>query len=286
MKIGSKEHKELFCRSFIESHLEFEPEQLPWPVLDSIALERVQSIPFWREAISTEREAGAMVKAFAETITDPLLQEAVALQAREEARHARLIEFFVSHYHINISPPREAVVPIQIKTAFLDFGFGECLDSFLAFGLYEIARQSHYFPEALFNIFNPILNEEARHIMFFINWVTYQQIQEGRRAKWLRGVDALWHYWRALQDKIKAFSGSDEDKQEGFTATGASSFMDNLTPELFLSTCLQENAKRMSVFDKELLQPQLMPTLAKIALPMLKLGLGNQSKPITQFSKS
>jgi hypothetical protein len=31
MKIGSEAHNELFCRSFMESHLEYEPEQLPWP---------------------------------------------------------------------------------------------------------------------------------------------------------------------------------------------------------------------------------------------------------------
>lgn len=283
MKLGSEEHKELFCRSFIDSHLEFEPEKLSWPVLDSVALERLHGIPFWREALSTEREAGAMVSAFAATISDPLLREAIALQAMEETRHSRLIEFLINHYDIQISQPPEPALPSNIKTAFIDFGFGECLDSFLAFGLFGIARQSSYMPEAIFDIFDPILNEEARHIMFFVNWVTYQQIHEDRRANWLRGVDALWHYYRALQYKIKAFGGSDEEKQEGFTATGAMNFMDNLTPELFLSTCLQENAKRMSVFDQRLLQPQLLPRLAKIARRIIRLTPQRQSNSTPQL---
>ncbi len=60
MKLGSEQHKELFCRSFIESHLDYEPEQLPWPELDSVALERLRGIPFWKEALITEREAGLM----------------------------------------------------------------------------------------------------------------------------------------------------------------------------------------------------------------------------------
>ena len=140
-------------------------------------------------------------------------------------------------------------------------------------------------PEAIFDIFEQILNEEARHIMFFVNWVTYQQIQEGRQANWLRGVEALWYYRRAFQDKIKAFSGSEEEKQEGFTATAASNFMDNLTPELFLSTCLEENTRRMSVFDQQLLQPRLLPKLAATALRILKLRPGRQSHPATQFSE-
>lgn len=124
MKLGSEEHKELFCRSFIESHLEFEPEKLPWPVLDSVALERIRSIPFWKEALSTERQAGAMVSAFAATISDPLLREAIALQALEETRHSRLIEFLINHYNIQISQPPEPVLPSNIKTAFLMKNWG------------------------------------------------------------------------------------------------------------------------------------------------------------------
>ncbi len=283
MKIGSENHKELFCRSFIDSHLKFEPEQLSWPTLDSVGLERLRGIPFWKEALSTERSAGAMVNTFAATVSDPLLQEAIALQGMEEDRHAKLIGFLINHYDIQISQLNEPIVPNNIKTAFLDFGFGECLDSFLAFGIFEIAHQANYFPEALFDIFNPILDEEARHIMFFVNWVTYQQINQGRKANWLRGGHALLHYIRAFQDKLKAFDGSMEDQQEGFTATGASNFMDNLTPDLFLSSCLQENARRMSVFDKNLLQPRLIPKLAKIALRTLRLTSRRPTNPTAQF---
>lgn len=285
MKIESENYKELFCRSFIESHLKFEPEQLAWPTLDSVALERLRSIPFWKEALNTEQEAGAMVSAFAATISDPLLREAIALQGMEEARHARLIGFLINHYNIKISSPPEPVLPDNIETAFIDFGFGECLDSFFAFGMFGIARQVSYLPEALFDIFDPILDEEARHIMFFVNWVTYLQINQGHKVNWLRGVHALWHYGKALQHKVKAFSGSDEERQEGFTATGASNFMDNLTPELFFSTCLQENARRMSIFDQRLLQPQLIPTLAKIALRITRLIPRHQSNPKAQFSE-
>ncbi|GAA6614624.1 ferritin-like domain-containing protein [Scytonema sp. NUACC26] len=284
MKLGSENHKELFCHSFIESHIKFEPEELPWPTVDSVTLDRLRGIPFWKEALITEQRAGAMVRAFADTISDPLLQEAIALQAMEENRHFRLIKFLLNHYDIEISPLAEPVLPSNIKTAFLDFGFGECLDSFLAFGLFGIARQAGYMPEPLFEIFDPILNEEARHIMFFVNWATYSQINEGK-SRWMRGVDALWYYGRAFQEKIQAFNGSNEDKQVGFTATGASNFMDNLTPELFLSTCLEENAKRMSAFDTQLLQPQLLPTLAKLSLGIIKSIPRRQSNPTAQFSE-
>lgn len=282
MKLGSEEHKELFCRRFIDTHLKYEPETLPWPKLDDISLDRLRAIPFWSEALYKERNAGMMVNAFAATIGDPLLREAVSLQGGEENRHARLIEFLVNHYGIKVAEPVEEDRPRDMETAFVDFGFGECLDSFFAFGMFAIARQSHYLPAPLFTLFDPILDEEARHIVFFINWVNYLQIQRGRGLAILRAAHAFWHYSRSLWILIRAFRGSGEREEEEFAVSGASTFMDNLTPELFISTCLAENTKRMSRFDPPLLQPQFIPRLSKLALGILKRLPGRRPKPTAQ----
>ncbi|HEY9296139.1 MAG TPA: hypothetical protein VIQ31_07150, partial [Phormidium sp.] len=134
MKIGSEAHKQLFCQSFMDSHLKYQPEQLPWPELSEEDLQRLRGIPFWEEALSTERNAGTMVKAFADTIEDPKIQEAIALQGMEEARHAKLIEYMVNHYQIE-TPMRPAkAVPENIEKEFIKFGYGECFDSYFAFG--------------------------------------------------------------------------------------------------------------------------------------------------------
>jgi hypothetical protein len=271
MKIGSEAHKELFCQEFINSYRAYEPEKLPWPQLDSETLERLRRIPFWQEALSTEREAGVMVSTFAKTVSDPLIREAIALQGREETRHGRLLKFLIDHYGIQLPEQPDPQVPANVEQAFIDFGFGECLDSFFAFGLFGLARQAGYFPESLFTIFDPILDEEARHIVFFVNWVSYLQIQQGRGFSPLRGIHAGWHYSRALLHLIQAFGSAGDGTGEGFTATGAKTFIDDLTPEQFLATTLEENAKRMSLYDPRLLQPKLMPRLSAIALGALRL---------------
>ncbi|WP_013324458.1 ferritin-like domain-containing protein [Gloeothece verrucosa] len=280
MKLGSEAHKELFCRSFMESHLEYEPETIPWPELDGVALERLQGIPFWLEALKTERNAGNMVTALAETIEDPMIREAIALQGREETRHARLLEFLIKRYHISLQEPPAKPLPQNIKSAFIEFGFCECLDSYFAFGMFDIARQAQYLPEAFFTIFDPILHEEARHIVFFVNWFTYLQINQGQGWSGLRAMNTLWGYKRAVQDLINIFGVGGEEQR--FTTSGANSFMDNLTPELFFSTCLQENTKRMSVFEPELLRPELMPKISQLALGVLKLLPKGQPTPATQ----
>ncbi|MBW4695153.1 MAG: ferritin-like domain-containing protein [Lyngbya sp. HA4199-MV5] len=285
MELGTDAHKELFCRSFLDTHLTYEPETIAWPQLDEDALARLRGIPFWRVALETERQAGVMVSAFAETVDDPLIQEAVALQAQEESRHGRLLEFLINHYGVEIAEPAPTKIPANPAQEFTDFGFGECLDSFFAFGMFGLARQTGYFPESIFNIFEPILDEEARHIVFFVNWITYQQIQAGRGADLFRGMHASWHYSRALLHLAKSFGGAG-GSGESFTAASSNSFIDNLTLESVFSMCLQENERRMSHFDDRLLQPRLFPRLSTIALQVLKRLPKRRSTPTTEMSAS
>lgn len=278
VEIGSELHKELFCKSFLESYQEYNPQLLPWPQLDNDALTLLRGIPFWQEALTVEVRAGAMVTAFAETVTDPLIQSVIALQGQEESRHARLLEAMMQHYDIKVAAPTPKM-PKHLSTGFIDLGHEECLDSFFAFGLFELARQAQVFPEAMFTIFESILDEEARHIVFFANWMTYMQIHHGQKIKFLRAPQSLWYYGRALNRLIGSIGKGTVDGP-GFTVSGASAFPLELTPELFLATCIRENERRMQKFDARLLHPQLMPAIANVALNTLKLWPRKKSVPL------
>lgn len=236
MEIGSKAHKQLFCYNFLNSHRLYEPENLPWPTLDSVTWQRLQGIPFWDEALYTERRAGDMLAAFAATVQEPLLREAIALQGREESRHARLIEFLIQHYDLEVPSRPEHTIPDDIEPAFVNFGYGECFDSFFAFGLFGIARQASLMPDDFFTIFDPVLDEEARHMVFFVNWMAYKLVNEGKGS--VRAMNSLWQYGKALERRLGNLKGSRKQQpgsnQKGFTATGAKSLTLNLTLEGFL----------------------------------------------------
>ncbi len=268
----------------MESHNPYVPEQLPWPELDKSTLERLRGIPFWGEAIRIERKAGMMIDAYAETINDPLVREAIALQGVEEARHSRLIEFMTQRYGIELKEPPPAQLPSNIEPAFVRFGYGECIDSFFGFGLFELARQSGFFPESLLAIFDPVLNEEARHIVFFINWIAYLRVNQGWGAAPLQVTLTLWHYGRAVRNLIDTIRSSTTKASSGFTVTGASNVSIDLTPEKFLSTCLQENKRRMSIFDERLLRPQLIPSFATAALRSLQVLPRRKPRPEAEMS--
>src|SRR5260370_31414508 len=136
MKIGPDDHKDRFGRDCIASHCRFDPATLTWPDLDGLALERLRAIPFWQEVLYTERRAGAIVDAYAQTIADPLVRDAVALQGFEEARHAELLREMIRPNRIPPQDrPLEDPLSPDLHRAFTAFGYGECLDSFVGFGV-------------------------------------------------------------------------------------------------------------------------------------------------------
>src|SRR6201997_65214 len=273
MKIGSDEHKQRFCGEFIASHCRFDPETLAWPDLDAAALERLRGIPFWQEVLYTERRAGAIVAAYAATITDPLVREAVTLQGFAEARHAELLRLMIHRYGIAAEERLPEPPSGNLHRAFADFGYGECLDAFLGFGVFKIARRAGFLPEPMFDIFETLIHEETRHIVFFINWMAWQQVARGRGAPWLRGATAAGYYSRAMGRLLgTVWRGRRVNNGRDFSATQASVFLEDFTFHSFVEECRSEHARRMQGFDPALLQPHFLPRLADIALAGLRLS--------------
>jgi hypothetical protein len=270
MKIGSEAHKGLFCRDFVTSHVAYEPATLPWPELDDAAVERLRSVPFWQEVLHTERRAGAIVRAFAETVGDRVVREAIDLQGFEEVRHAELLRVMIERYGIDAREQPVESIGGDVEVAFKDFGFGECLDSFLGFGVFKIARQSGFLPESMFDIFDTLMFEETRHIVFFINWMAWQEAREGRA--WRRGLTSLRFYGRALGRLLGTVRrGRAANDGRDFSATQASVFLEGFTFRRFLEDCYAENARRMTEFDIALLRPRFLPDLAAVSLAALRL---------------
>lgn len=277
MKIGTEEHKRRFCEEFIASHDPYDPEKLPWPELDEPALERLRTIPFWPEVLYTERRAGAIVEAYGATIGDPLVRRALMLQGFEEARHAQLLRLMIRRYGIAAEEgPLEAPGADRYR-AFADFGYGECLDAFLGFGVFKIARRAGYLPDPMFSIFETLMHEENRHIVFFVNWMAWEQARRGRGARWLRAAVAVRYYLRAIGRLVGTVRrGQAANEGKDFSATQASVFIAGFSLRGLFEECCAEHARRMRAFDPDLLRPQFLPRLASLALAGLRLGAGSR----------
>jgi hypothetical protein len=152
-------------------------------------------------------------------------------------------------------------------------GVSECIDSFFAFGLFRCAQLSGFFPEALVETFEPVIQEEARHIVFFVNWLAWHRrnLPWWKRPWLFARVLAVWLL--LIWERIAIAKGIDADgiaQDANFAATGASSVRADMRPRALIELCLSENERRMSGYDPRLLRPAFVPRLAKFALRFLK----------------
>src|SRR5215472_7662312 len=222
IRIGSQDHKQLFCRMLIDTHNPYKPAVIDWPKLDDDARARLVNLPIWDVAVQTEGKAKLRVMAFAETVADPLLKEAIALNGFEEGRHKEVLANMVEAYGIRLAAEPPYLKPRDPEWAFLVTGYSECIDSFFAFGLFELAKRSGYFPPELVDTFEPVMQEEGRHILFFVNWVKWHRrnLPLWRRPLFFFKVTAVWCFlvWERIEI-ARAVSGK-KRPDNNFTVTG------------------------------------------------------------------
>jgi hypothetical protein len=273
IKIGSSRHLQMFCTMLLETHNPYKPAVIEWPLLAPDALQRVTSLPIWDIAVQTEGRATIRVKTFAQTVADPLLREALEMDAAEEMRHKIVLSKLVQAYNIALEPEPEYPAPKDAEWGWLVTGYSECIDSFFAFGLFETARRSDYFPPQLVETFEPVIQEEARHILFFVNWAAWyrRNLPWWRKPWYALKVAAVWAF--LIWERIGIAKGIDAQgtaQDANFTLTGSGTVGIELSPREMIDLCLSENVRRMAGYDSRLLRPEAVPRLARLARRFLR----------------
>ena len=265
IRIGSEAHKHLFCRTLLDTFNPYKPAVIDWPKLDPQVRDRLTSLPIWDIAVQTEGRARLNVASYAAVTCDPLLRKAIELNAFEEGRHKHVLANLVAAYGIGLEPEPPYVVQGDPEWAFMVTGYSECIDSFFAFGLFESAKRSGYFPDALVDTFEPVIQEEARHILFFVNWAAWHRrtMPLWRRPFFELKVLGVWAFliWERIGIARNVGSGVQDNN---FTLTGAKSVGDDIDVAALIELCLAENNRRMSRYDKRLLRPFAVPALARL----------------------
>jgi hypothetical protein len=265
IRLGSEAHKTLFCRTLLDTFNPYKPAVIDWPKLDTDARARLVDLPIWDIAVQTEGRARLNVASYGAITADPLLRKAIELNAFEEGRHKHVLSNLVAAYGIALAPEPEYVVRGDPEWAFMVTGYSECIDSFFAFGLFESAKRSGFFPSELVETFEPVIHEEGRHILFFINWAAWHRrnMPFWRRPFFELKVLAIWLFliWERLGIARDMGSGVQDNN---FTVTGAKAIGNDIDVAGLIDICLAENERRMSVYDRRLLRPFAIPALAKL----------------------
>jgi hypothetical protein len=274
IRLGSDAHLRLFCLELLETHDPYRPRILDWPKLEKDTRDKLVALPIWDIAVQTEGKAGLNVRTFAEQYAkEGLLKEALTMDAFEEGRHKMVLGNMVKSYDIALAAEPEYKKPKDPEWAFMVTGWSECIDSFFGFGLFEVAKRTGFFPQELVDTFEPVMREEGRHILFYVNWVAWwrRNMPWWRRPYFEMKALAVWAYlvWERI-----GFAGqmeSDEKAQDfNFTLNGSKELGVEISfPEL-ARICLDANDMRLAPYDQRLLRPVFIPGLVRFALRFLK----------------
>ena len=277
--VGSPAHKRATCALLGETFNPYRPAVIAWPKLDPQELQRLKSLPIWDIAVQTEGRARLNFAAYAESVGDPDMRAAILLNAWEEGRHKQVLSKLVEAYGIALAEEPPYKPPRDGEWAYLVTGYSESIDSFFAFGLFDLARRSGFFPMELVETFEPVIQEECRHILFFANWLAWHRanLPWWRRLLFELRVAAVWIHigWLRVQmARTVGPAGKGERRDANFTVHGAQSvspveigFRDLLT------LCLAENDRRFAGYDRRLVRPTAIPSLFRFVLGVSKLWM-------------
>jgi hypothetical protein len=274
---GSERHRRAAAAMFRDTFNPYKPSIIQWPRLDAAARERLISLPIWDIAVQTEGRARLRMLAYAHATPDPEWRTAIEQNGWEEGRHKQVLSNLVAAYGIALAPEPPYLAPRDAEWAYLVTGFSECIDSFFAFGLFELAKRSGFFPPALVDTFEPVIQEEARHILLFANWLAAHRatLPLWRRPWFELRVAAVWVF--LAWERIGIARGIGDDKAPAvaqdhkFTLTGSKAVSgEEVDPAELMAVCLAENDRRFAGYDARLRRPTTTPALARRALGVLR----------------
>ena len=270
---GDPRHLAMLGRVMLDTFNPYRPAVIPWPRLDQDARARLVGLPIWNIAVQTEGRARLRILSYSRIVQDDTLRDALELMGFEEGRHKDVLSHLVAAYGIELEAEPEYIEPRDAEWGFLVTGYSECIDSFFAFGLFDVARRSGYFPPALVETFEPVIQEEARHILFFVNWLAWHKASMPiwRRPWFFLKTLAVWSF--LIRERIGlARDVSGGASNVNFTVSGSASLSaDELDTAELMQICLAENDRRLSGYDRRLLRPMTVPHLTRFALSLLSL---------------
>jgi hypothetical protein len=275
VRLGSAEHLMLFSRMLLDTHDPYRPAVIDWPELEPDVRNKIVSLPIWDMAVQTEGRTGMFVKTFAETVSEPLLKSAVEMDAFEERRHKLVLANMVRAYGIQLQPEPEYKKPKDAEWAFIRSGYSECIDSFFGFGLFKLAKDTGFFPAELIDTFEPVMREEGRHILFFVNWVAWwrRNMPWWRRLYFEAKVALVWLFliWERI-NMAKGMGENSKAQENNFTLNGSRELGVEVTFSELGAICLAENDRRLKQYDPRLIRPRFVPGAMRFILKLNRHG--------------
>ena len=120
----------------------------------------------------------------------------------------------------------------------------------------------------LVETFEPVIQEEGRHILFFTNWISWYRhtMPLWRRPYFFFKTLAVWAYLIRERIGLAKDVSAGEKENANFTVQGASAVSGmEIDTATLMGICLEENDRRLSGYDPRLKRPNTVPRLVRFA---------------------
>jgi len=195
------------------------------------------------------------------------------MDAFEERRHKVVLADMVQSYGIELQPEPDYRKPKDAEWAFMRSGYSECIDSFFGFGLFKLAKDTGFFPPELIDTFEPVMREEGRHILFFVNWVAWwrRNMPWWRRPYFEAKVIVVWLFliWERI-DMAKGMGDNSKAQENNFTLNGSKELGVEVSFAELARICLSENDRRLAGYDSRLIRPRFVPAMIRLVLKFMR----------------
>ncbi len=198
------------------------PPIIDWPTLDARReRRRLVSLPIWDIAVQTEGKAQLRVLAMPQMSPTRCCGEAIELNGFEEARHKEVLSNLVAAYGIALGARARLCRAARRRMGVHGHRLQRmhrqllCLRPLRSWrGARATSRRSSS------TTFEPVMQEEGRHILFFVNWAAWHR----RNLPWWRKPSFAARVRRGLGVPdlgAGADSARRRRRQDNFTMTGA-----------------------------------------------------------------
>ncbi|MEM9136750.1 MAG: hypothetical protein AAGB01_05320 [Cyanobacteria bacterium P01_F01_bin.42] len=227
-------------------------------VLEPQTRQRLTELELWPWLYTELLRSGRIARGFAQSIRGTLVQEAIAQISEDNLDLALSVKKFCEENQLEAALPQVEGAIASGETDFRRVARQNNLMCFLACGLYELALKEDYLQSDVMNCWNQILDVQASHALFVVNWLSYESQAKQKPEYELAGLFALWELrsqWLPLFNKLNRSEYNDNLPDN---PGAVDYFLGRQTFTTLLDMSEAGYRRRLESFDPQLIRPSVV----------------------------
>lgn len=242
---------------------------LTFPALDELTQKRLAELQFWPSIYGQLHRASVIAQSLSQSAQGSLLQGAITQLAQDNLAIAAAVKTFCQERHLTDSNFTKTSVSSPSKSDFKAICHQNNMGLLWMSGLYELAIQEDYLQADILAILDQILMLQARHILFFLNWLAFESHVKQKPEYELKGLLSFLPLKGLWFETFKKLNRSEYDDTLPIDPDESDYFLGKYGYSDFVQACESNYLARFTGYDERLVQPRTLLQAAKSVRTLL-----------------